>query len=232
MSYNKNMSRRNSGRRYNENSSKTSFKRKGRQVGSKNYKKKEDYIEYRFSNNVGESKTKKPYMDVEIPVEKVREVFDKFREKFGENEIIKEYSTYKHNDMELTVFPDGSSFCRQVIIREVQDTKVPDGICVTYKEKFKISNDYFPCKYLYNSAIDVIDVIFNVTNDIKIVLSTTYENNRKIRKLKKVESLGMPNKIKKSKNTWCELYVTVGCSCDVDDVHNTINFVMDTMNES
>jgi hypothetical protein len=247
----------------NHNNKNNSFNRRSNQNrsdtsdmdGSKNYKKKEDYIEYHFSDNVGEIKRVKPYLDVEIPAEKIRKIFEQFREKFGETEIIKEYSTYKHNDMELTVFPDGSSFCRQVIVREVQDEKVPSGICVIYKEKFKISNDYFPCKYIYNSSVDVIDVIFNVTNDIdeakassthrggrttsfasspydiKIVLSTTYENNRTVEKVKKVESLGRPNKIKKSKNAWCELYVTVGCSCDVEDVHNTINFVKEIMNE-
>ena len=59
---------------------------------SKNYKKKENYIEYRFSDSVGDNK---PYIDIEIPVEKIRKVFERFREKFGENEIIKEYSTYK-----------------------------------------------------------------------------------------------------------------------------------------
>jgi len=102
---------------------------------SKNYKKKEDYIEYRFSNNDGESKNK-PFLDVGISVEKIRKVFAKLQEIFGENnELIKEYSVYKHNDMKLTVFPDGSSFCRQVSVKEVKDTTTPDGIIVTYKEK-------------------------------------------------------------------------------------------------
>jgi len=220
----------NHSKRHDRSNGKTRPERNG---SSKNYKKKEDYIEYRFSDNGGDIKAKnKPYLDVEISVEKVRKVFEQFREKFGENEIIKEYSTYKHNDMELTVFPDGSSFCRQVTMHEVKDTRVPSGIFVTYKEKYKISNDYFPCKYIYNSALDVIDVIFNVTDKIKIVLSTTYENNRTVEKLKKIEDLGRPSKIKRSKNAWCELYVTVGCSCDVEDVHNTINFVKDVIDEN
>lgn len=197
----------------------------------KNYKKKEESIEYHFSNNIGGTvkSTKNscnfPYIDVEISVDKIQSVFSMLREKYGETENIKEYSTYKNNDLELTVFPDGSSFCRQIIMKEVKDINIPSGIFVNYKEKFKISNDYFPCKYVYNSSIDVVDVVFTVINDIKIVLSTIYENNRNFEKVKKVEDLGRPDKIKQSKSAWCEMYVEVDCSCDVENVHNTIKML-------
>lgn len=199
---------------------------------SKDYKKKEDNIEYRFSNNDGESKNK-PFLDVGISVEKIRKVFAKLQEIFGENnELIKEYSVYKHNDMELTVFPDGSSFCRQVSVKEVEDTTTPDGIIVTYKEKHKMSNDYFPCKFVYNSAIDVIDVVFNVKDGIKIILNTIYENNRSVEKLKTIESLGRQRRAKKSNKVWCEIYVSVECSCDVNDVHETIDLMKDIVYET
>jgi hypothetical protein len=195
------------------------------------YKKKEESIEYRFSNKIAVKSTKSivtsPYIDVEIPVDKIQDVFSMLREKYGETENIKEYSIYKHNDLELTVFPDGSSFCRQIIVKELKDINIPMGIFVNYKEKFKISNDYFPCKYVYNSSIDIVDVIFTLSNDIKIVLSTIYENNRNFSKVKKVEDLGRPDKIKKSKNAWCELYVDVECSCDVENVHNTIKMLVE-----
>ena len=153
------------------------------------YKKKEESIEYRFSNKIDVKSTKSivtsPYIDVEIPVDKIQDVFSMLREKYGETENIKEYSIYKHNDLELTVFPDGSSFCRQIIVKELKDINIPMGIFVNYKEKFKISNDYFPCKYVYNSSIDIVDVIFTLSNDIKIVLSTVYENNRNFEKVKR-----------------------------------------------
>jgi hypothetical protein len=206
---------------------KNTFSTKNSQNVQKNYKKKEESIEYRFSNNIGE-KVKNisfPYIDVEISVDKIQSVFYMLREKYGETENIKEYSTYKNNDLELTVFPDGSSFCRQIIVKEVNDINIPSGIFVNYKEKYKISNDYFPCKYVYNSSLDVVDVIFTISNDIKIVLSTIYENNRNFEKVKKVEDLGRPDKIKKSKNAWCEMYIIVDCSCNVENVYNTIKML-------
>jgi hypothetical protein len=197
----------------------------------KNYKKKEKSIEYHFSNKIGVKSTKSlyttPYIDVEIEVDKIQTAFSILREKCGETENIKEYSIYKHNDLELTVFPDGSSFCRQIIVKELKDINIPIGIFVNYKEKLKISNDYFPCKYVYNSSVDIVDVIFTLSNDIKIVLSTIYENNRKFEKVKNVEDLGRPNKIKKSKSAWCEMYVDVECSCDVEKVHNTIKMLVE-----
>ena len=190
---------------------------------SKNYKKKEEYIEYRFSNN---SENNKPFLDIGIPIEKITKVFSKLQEKFGENnEIIKEYSIYKYNDMELTVFPDGSSFCRQIYVKKIEDNKTPDNIIVTYKEKHKISNDYFPCKFSYNSVIDVIDIVYNVKKGINIILSTNYENNKNKEILKNIENLGKETSSSKSNNVWCELYVNVDCSCDVNDVYNTINLI-------
>lgn len=196
------------------------------------HKKNENFIEYHFSNN----KDKKPYLDVEIPVEKIRKVFDNLRNTYGEVEIIKEYSTYKHNDLELTVFPDGSSFCRQIDIRELKDEKVNDileetglDMSVVYKEKHKISNDYFPCKFKYYSALDMIDVIFNVNKEIKIILSTCYENNRNMEKIKSIDKLGRPCKIRHSSNTWCELYLSIDCSCDVDEAHNTIKYIQEIL---
>jgi len=197
--------------------------------GSKNYKKKEDYIEYHFSNNIGENKTK-PFFDIEIPVNKIRKVFGQLSEKYGENnEVIKEYSIYKHNDLELTVFLDGSSFCSQVSLKEVQVPSIPNGIIVIYKEKHKISNDYFPSKYTYSSIIDVVDVIFTAKNGINIILSTIFENNRKVEKLKSIENLSISRNVISSENVWCEIYVKVECTCDAKDVNDTINFVKEIM---
>ena len=56
------------------------------------YKKKESYIEYHFSNNIGKN-TGKPYLDIEIPIGKIQKIFDGLRKRFGENELIKEYSS-------------------------------------------------------------------------------------------------------------------------------------------
>ena len=218
-----------------KNDRNTNQKQSNREV--KNHKKKEDSIEYHFSYNKSiKNNGNLPYFNTEIPIEKIRKVFDHFRMKFGENEIIKEYSTFKHNDLELTVFPDGSSFCRQIESRKLQDQKINEelddsklDIFVTYKEKHKISNDFFPCKYIYYSALDIIDVIFNVNKDIKIVLSTIYENNRNLEKIKSIEKIGRPNMIKHSSNTWCEMYMVVDCASDVDDVHNTIEFIKECL---
>lgn len=190
---------------------------------SRNYKKKEDYIEYRFSNNIEENK---PFLDIKIPFEKTRNIFEKLQEIFGENnEIIKEYSIYKYNDLELTVFPDGSSFCLQVSTKKLEDNKTPKEIIVTHKEKYKISNDYFPCKFSYNSSIDVIDVIFTIKKGINIILSTIYENNKNNNKLTSIEDLGRPLLSNKLENIWCELYVSVECTCDTDDVYKTIDLM-------
>jgi hypothetical protein len=182
---------------------------------------KSSSIEYHFSDN----KESIPYTSVEIPIEKIKSIFKTLKEKFGDIEIIKEYSIYKNNDLILTVYPDGSSFCSQVTTYEIKDPKISSGIIVMYNEKNKISNDIFPCQYIYNSILDVIDIIFNVNKDIKIVLSTIYENNRNISKVKNIESLGRPVKLTKSKNAWCELYVKVECDSKVEEVHDTINFI-------
>ena len=122
---------------------KNTFSKKSSNIVQKNYKKKEELIEYRFSNNIGENlkNTSISFIDVAITVDKIQSVFYMLREKYGETENIKEYSTYKNNDLELTVFPDGSSFCRQIISKELKDINIPSGIFIIYKEKLKISND-------------------------------------------------------------------------------------------
>lgn len=188
----------------------------------KNYKKKEEYIEYRFSYN----NDKKPFVDVGIPLEKVKKLFTNLQEKFGENnEIIKEYSIYKHDDMELTLFPDGSSFCRKVSTKKIEDSNTSNNILVTYKEKTKIPNDNFPCSFVYNSVCDIIDIIYNINNEIQIVLNTSYENNRIYEKLKTIESLGRANRPTKSNKIWCEVYLKINCNSKVEDVYKTIDLI-------
>ena len=187
----------------------------------KNFKlDKTSYIKYHFS----ETDNKEPYFSVEISIEKIRNIFDMLKENFGETETIKDYSIYKHNNTILTVYPDGSSFCNQIDSHYIKDPNFSKGILVSYNEKYKISNDIFPCKFNYDSIVDIIDIIFTVNKDIKIVLSSNYENNKTFEKVKNIESLGRPN-MTKSKNAWCELYIIVDCNSAVEEVHNTIHML-------
>lgn len=187
---------------------------------SRKHKKKEESMEYHFSDSVGK------VINLEIPAEKVSLLFQSLSERLGENnETINEYSIYKNQNLELTVFPDGSSFCRQVILKKVDNKKVPDNVFINYKEKHKISNDIFPSRYSYNSVVDIIDVIFDIDDGIKIILSTIYENNKSNEKIKNVESLGNPRVFNKSKNVWCEVYISTEVKIDYERVVDTINYV-------
>ena len=207
-------------RKHNNSSSNTT---KNEKILKNKKDSKSSSIEYHFGET--DNKSDAPYFSVEIPIEKIRSIFEMLKENFGENEIIKEYSMYKKNDLILTVYPDGSSFCSQLVTREIKDPNIPPGIFVLYNEKYKHSNDNFPCQYIYNSIVDVVDIIFSVNNDVKIVLSTIYENNRNITKVKNIESLGRPTKFAKSKNAWCELYMIVECNSKVEEVHDTIKML-------
>ena len=173
----------------------------------------EKTIEYHFSEE-----SKSPYFSVHIPIEKIRVIYDTLKEKFGETETIKEYSLYKFDDLVLTVYPDGSSYCNRQIKTELKR----DSILVLQNEKYKNSNDSFPSKYNYHSILDIVDVIFTI-KDIKIVLSSIYEHSTC--KVKTIESLGRPAKISKSKNAWCELYISAECNSTIEDVNNTITLL-------
>jgi hypothetical protein len=177
------------------------------------------YIEYHFTDD-----HISPCVNLEIPIKKIQDIFSILREKFGENEIIKEYSVYRHNDMELTLFPDGSCFCRQISIKELKDEKVP--LYITYVKKHKIANDVFPCKYMYHSAKDIVDVIFHVNEDIQIILRTNYENNIQ-EKIKELQDLGRPRKIQSSSQTWCELSIVANCSASIDDIYKSIHLLQE-----
>ena len=80
------------------------------------------YIEYHFTDD-----HTSPCVNLEIPIKKIQDIFSILREKFGENEIIKEYSVYRHNDMELTLFPDGSCFpaARPLLITSLPFAALP-----------------------------------------------------------------------------------------------------------
>ena len=197
---------------------------------NKKYDTKTTIIEYHFSDNsIIEGINKKlnePYFSLEIPIKSIEFIFESLEKKFGKSETIKEYSIYKNNDFILTVYPDGSSYCCKTVSREIKDPIFSSNILVLYTEKYKVSNDNFQCKYIYNSNIDIIDIIFNVNNNINIVLSTLYENNinvKKNSKIKNIESLGKQTKISKSNNAWCELYVSVKCDSNIEEVHEIIN---------
>ena len=187
----------------------------------KSYQKNENYVKYHFSDK---KELLNKYYDINISSDKIAYVYKELRKLYGETDIIKDYSLYKHNNLELTVFPDGSSFCRRVRETKVKDEKFPE-IFVSFLEKFKLSNDYFPCQYNYNSTQDVIDIIFSVNSNIDIILSTKYENNNLNEKIKEINEISRPIKLKTTNKTWCELYLLVKCSANIDNIHKTINIL-------
>lgn len=171
------------------------------------------YIQYFFSKG----KNKNIFFNTSISQSDIRKIFTYFSKKIGQNnELIKEYSVYKNDDLELTVYPDGSSFCWNSSFKLLNDSKVSDNINIIYVEKYKLSNDLFPCLYSYESVVDIIDIIFNINKNISVVISTNYENNRNYYKTDDISEINNNEK-------WFELYLKVKPSAKIENINNLIN---------
>lgn len=195
-----------------------------KQKTKKSYKKNDNNVKYYFSDKKGYDNT---FFDLSISSDKISELYNELVKKYGEIDIIKDYSIYKYDNLELTIFPDGSSFCKKVKNTKIKDEKFSD-LYVNFVEKTKIPNDCFPCQYNYNTSKDVIDIIFPIDNNIKIVLSTYYDNNTN-ENIKNINDLSRPVKLKSSKKTWCELSLNVSCYSNIEDIHKTIKNIKELL---
>ena len=199
-------------------------KNKHKQNTKKSYKKNDNYVKYYFSDKKRLNST---FFDLSISSDKISELYNGFVKKYGEIDIIKDYSIYKYDNLELIIFPDGSSFCKKVKNTKIKDEKFSD-LYVKFVEKTKIPNDCFPCQYNYNTSKDVVDIIFAINKNINIVLSTYYDNNIN-ENIKTINELSRPVKLKSSKKTWCELSLNVSCYSNIEDIHETINNIKELL---
>jgi hypothetical protein len=197
----------------------------------------EKAIEYHFLKSFCSTKKRKtvvPYMETDLPAKSVQNLFSSLRKKLGIVESCKEYSLYRHWNMVLTVLPDGSSFCHQVLCKPLEDKELQSSgsaaanpkILVVYSEKVKISNDIFPPEFSYDEILDVVDIGFPWSEHIEVVLSTRYQNDETSSHTSgSVKNMGRPVKIQDSSKLWCEMYIKVDCECSVEDVHECVRFV-------
>ena len=112
------------------------------------------------------------------------------------------------------------------------DNKISETICKLSVIKIKVNNDIFPCKYSYDSVLDIIDVKFKVCNNIFIILRTLYENNRIFEKTKQVKNMGLKSrnikkKINKSNKYWCTIsIITLLNTYDKELLKENIEFLL------
>jgi hypothetical protein len=180
-----------------------------------------------------------PYFDTSIPKKFIHFFFDVLRDKFGESELCKEYTIYKYRNLEMTVLPDGSSFCHQVLYKPVQDKNIEYSdfnksaydvrVLISINERVKISNDVFPSEYNYDDVIDTIDIIFKWSDKISIVLSTKYQSDNSDNTVTKIKEITRPDRIESSDKLWAEIYLKVSCDCNFNSVHECVNFIEKTI---
>lgn len=181
------------------------------------YKNKESYIEYHFLHS-----SHSHIFEKKISSLKIQKVFLKLSERFGENNhSIQEYSLYNHEDMELTLYLDGSNFCNKKKSITVEDPYIKNkNICSLFVEKNKIHNDTFPSLY-DNTVYDIIDIVFKLQNGISLVIQT-----KKVDTIQKVESIDKLGISKNTNgNTWCEVFLKVNCESEVSKVHSEIDYI-------
>jgi hypothetical protein len=144
--------------------------------------------------------------------------------------ICKEYTKYVHWNMELTILPDGSSFCHQVSVLPIESklSELPNHILPTKTSKLKIANDFFPSKYSYHSVCDTVDVIFPWGSAINVILRLKLEENRSqaTHQAKTVKKL---YEIQGQKNTWCEILVQAPEY--THEVKSALQFILDSLNK-
>jgi len=197
-------------------------------------------IEYHFLRSlISESeksvKVPKPFLETNISSLVCRRLFSALRNRLGIVESLKEYSTYKYRNLELTVLPDGSSFCHQVRCKPLEDEGLPISdlkrpkVLVMMNERVKISNDIFPPEYTYDDVFDNVDIVFPWGDGISVVMSARFSSDNMSTDARTVRGMGRPEKTGESDKLWCEVYVKVGCECSVEDVHECVKFVEKAM---
>lgn len=196
-------------------------------VGS-NYEKYE--FSYYFLNTASPSYVK----DLRIDCKKVKHVYDKLRQRYGNKDTVKEYSLYRYNALELTIYKEGSSFCNEisdVAIKDL-DLKNPENVYVKCQRKRKVSNDAFPCFYDLDSTIDKNDIIFKISSNTNIVISLCHENNKNHSIVKSLEDMGKKKNIKKNPYLWCEIKLVTDKKEMTKFLHDSIDYVTKLLNSS
>lgn len=118
---------------------------------------------------------KSKIVDLGVSKEKIQRISQAIRDRLGKVEMCRDYTVYSYQNLELTVYPDGSSFCHQVSrLPYVLDKKYASFLGIQTLRK-KIANDIFPSRYKYDSVIDTVDVIFPWTEEIEIILRLRIE---------------------------------------------------------
>jgi hypothetical protein len=190
----------------------------------------------------GKKKRVTPYLDARFDdFLQTQSLFSELRKKFGETEKYKDYSIYKEDNLELTLFLNGSSFCHQVSRQPLKDKGLEGTdidsfddmeILVELREKTKISNDLFPPKYMYDEILDITDIVFSWSKNISIVLSVKYQrqvnHHGNYASETTVRSFGFSN-IRNTNEFWAEISVEATFFSDVSEVHRAVLFVRNVL---
>lgn len=160
-------------------------------------------------------------IDLGVSKEKIQRISQAIRDRLGKVEICRDYTVYSYQNLELTVYPDGSSFCHQVSRLPYPLDKTYSSILGLESIRKKIANDIFPSRYTYDSVIDTVDVIFPWTKEVEIILRLRIEEgDHHTDPAPSVEEL---YEVQSKNDIWVEIMVK---SLDVQrDVYECIEFL-------
>lgn len=166
-------------------------------------------IEYIF---VYSSKTN--IYDTFFPKKKIQALFEHYYNKYKNTYQQREYTVYNYENMYLYLYPDGSSYCNQIIQKRIIDTKYPTMLTLYHHIK-KLPNDQFLNKFQYDFIHDIIEIIFPIQSQLKVIIKTIYNNE---------QTCPLESYIKDTKDIthWIEITLQVHTKCNIADVHETI----------
>ena len=185
------------------------------------------FIRYYFFD----SKKTDKIQDVKISIENTQKIFKKLREIYGE-EYVYDYRLYRNDNYELTAYQEGSNYCKKITEIKLKDDTLSDNIMVCLLKSEKVPNDVFPCKQNYDEVIDVIDTVFKINSNIRILFRSKYNDKIPYQDIKKIEELGIENDINKCNKFWIELIVQASSKSNTNNVLNIINTINDILTDS
>jgi hypothetical protein len=196
----------------------------------KNYYEK--YVEYHFLRNFFSKSIKKnPYFETNQQKNVIRLLFEKLKAKLGEVERKKEYALYKKDNMELTVLPDGSSFCHHIKTKPLKDENFPN-LLILFCEKRKIHNDIFTPAYSYDEELEIVEICFPWNENIHIMFHLKHKRDEMKEEVDVIEKLGRPLQINHLSCIWCELFLKISFEAEMEKVNECVNYIFESVDFS
>ena len=163
---------------------------------------------------------KNKVVDLSVTKERSRAISQALRDRLGKVDVCRDYTVYSHQNLELTVYPDGSSFCHQVNRLPLAEKKYPSFMGIQMIRK-KIANDIFPSRYTYDAVTDTIDVIFPWTEQVDVIIRLRVEENDQ--NTNSAPSVAELHEVQGKNDTWVEIMVK---SVDVSkEVYECLEFL-------